>query len=134
VIFQYLGKVKNIDFDLVFSTQPFTPSERDAQYQTALQMAQLVTQSGRPIGPATFNALIEMSNMPSKLATALKIDSMMPPTQPADPAGQNATLQGGGGGAANTPKPPANGDGASSGGGGGGPTPGKKSAAQEREE
>lgn len=129
VIFEYLTKVKNIEFDVAFSTQPFTPTEREAQYQQALQMAALVTQSGRPLGPATFNALIEMSNMPTKLATALKIDSMMPPTQPADPSGQTNTLQGG-----QSKKPPANGDGASSGGGGSGPTPGKKQAAQEREQ
>ena len=112
----------------MFSTQPLTATDRDAKYQQALQMAQLVTQSGRPIGPATFNALIEMGDMPTKLATALKIDSMMPPTQPADPAAQASTIQGGGGGQ----KPPANGDGASSGGGSQGAGPNKQAAAQQR--
>ena len=129
MIFAYLQKVKDVDFDLVFSTQPLTATDRDAKYQQALQMAQLVTQSGRPIGPATFNALIEMGDMPSKLSTALKIDSMMPPTQPPDPAGQTATIQGGGPGGQ---KPPANGDGASSGGGSQGAGPNKQAAAQQR--
>ena len=130
MILDYLGKVKNIEFDLVFSTQPFTPTEREAQYQQALQMATLVTQSGRPIGPSTFNALIEMANLPSKLATALKIDSMMMPTQEADPAGQTNTMSNGGPGGG---KPPANGDGASIGGGGSGAGPAKQAAASERE-
>lgn len=127
-IFQYLTKMKDIEFDLVFSTQPFTDTEREAQYQQALQMATLVTQSGRPIGPSTFNALIEMSDMPTKLATALKIDSMMPPTMPPDAAGQTQTMQGPGG-----QKPPANGDGQSSGGGSVGAGPNKQAAAQKRE-
>lgn len=126
VIFQYLNKVKNVEFDVVFTTQPLTASERDAQYQTALQMATLVTQSGRPIGPATFNALIEMSSMPTKLATALKMDSMVPPTQAPNAAGQTNTLNNG--------SQPANGDGASAGGGGSGDGPAKAEAAQQREE
>jgi hypothetical protein len=128
VIFEYLSKVKNVEFDVVFSTQPFTDTEREAQYQNALQMATLVTQSGRPIGPATFNALIEMSNMPTKLSTALKIDSMMPPTMQPDPSGQTNTINKSKGG-----QGPANGDGQSSGGGSNGAGPAKQAAAQERE-
>jgi hypothetical protein len=124
VIFDYLSKVKNVEFDLVFSTQPFTATERDAQYQQALQMATLVTQSGRPIGPATFNALIEMSDMPSKLATALKIDSMMPPTQPPDAAGQTATMKN------QNQGPQEQSDGQASNDGGAGPA--KQEAAQNR--
>jgi hypothetical protein len=126
MIFDYLSKVKNIEFDLVFHTQPFTPTEREAQYQQALQMATLVTQSGRPIGPATFNALIDMADMPTKLSTALKIDAMAPPMNPADPAGQSATINNSAGGG----KP--NGDGQSAGGGGGGSTEAKAQAAQGR--
>ena len=92
-IIQYLSNVSNIEFDVAFATHPSTPTEREAQFQTALQVAQLVTQSGRPIGPATFTELINMSDMPSRLATALKVDAMMPPQQPADPAGQSKQLQ-----------------------------------------
>lgn len=125
MIFQYLQQVSDIEFDLAFSTQPYTDSDREAQYQKALQVAQLVTGSGRPLGPATFNALIEMSDMPTKLSTALKMDAMMPPVTQADPAAQDAVLKNGN-------KGPTNGDGQSSGGGGGGPSDAKQDAAQQR--
>ena len=128
VIFSYLQKLKNIEFDLVFSTQPLSDTEREAQYQQALQMVELIQQSGRPIGPATFNAMIEMSDMPSKLATALKIDTMMPPQMPPGQTGPPQAGPAPGGGA-----PPANGDGQSIGGGSRGTGPVKKAAAQQRE-
>lgn len=124
VVLQYLQKVTNIEFDIAFATQPFTPTERDAQYQQALQMASLVTSSGRPLGPATFNALIDMADMPSKLATALKIDSMQPPMTQPDPGAQDKALKGqssGGGG-----------DGQAVGGGNNSSTPAKQDAAQQR--
>ena len=116
-ILAYLKQVTNIEFDIAFATQPFTETEREAQYQQALQVASLVTSSGRPLGPATFNALIEMADMPSKLATALKIDSMQPPVTTPDPAAQGKAMQG---------------DGQASGGGGGGSTVAKQDAAQQR--
>lgn len=125
-IITFLEQVKNIEFDIAFSTQPFSPTDREAQYQKALQTAQLVTQSGRPIGPATFNSLIEMADLPTKFAAALKIDSMQPPTQQPNPAGQTQTMQ-------QQSKPPANGDGASSGGGSSGAGPNKQAAASQRE-
>ncbi len=128
-ILTYLSNISEIEFDLAFSTTPFTATERQEKYQTALQIAQLVAQSGRPIGPATFNALIDMGDMPSKLSTALKMDAMAPPVMPADPAAQAKSIQS----TTNQSKPPANGDGASSGGGGGGSTVGKQVAASERE-
>lgn len=123
-ILKYLEQVTNIEFDIAFATQPFTPTERDAQFQTAMQMASLVTNSGRPIGPATFNALIDMADMPSKLATALKIDSMQPPVTTPDPAAQSKTL--------NNQGQSANGDGQSSGGGNSAQTQAKADAAQQR--
>lgn len=93
-VIQYLDNVTNIEFDLSFATQPFTPSEREAQFQTAMQMAAMVANSGRPIGPQTFMALIDMSNMPSKLSLALKMDAMAPPVAPPNPQGQAAAAQG----------------------------------------
>lgn len=129
-IINYLRMVGEVEFDLAFSTMPFTATDRQEKYQTALQISQLVAQSGRPIGPATFNALIDLADMPSQLATALKADAMMPPMGPADPAGQAATI---GKSLSQSGKPPANGDGASSGGGNNAQTPGKKQAAQKRE-
>jgi hypothetical protein len=122
VILQYLKTVTNIDFDITFASQPYTPTEREAQFQTALQIAGLVTQSGRAIGPATFHALIDMADMPTKLATALKMDSILPPVAPPNPHAQQAIMQ----------RQPANGDGQSAGGGNDLSTEGKAEAAQER--
>jgi hypothetical protein len=122
VILQYLKKVTNIDFDITFASQPYTPTEREAQFQTALQIAGLVTQSGRAIGPATFHALIDMADMPTKLATALKMDSILPPVAPPNPHAQQAIMQ----------RQPANGDGQSIGGGNDLSTERKAEAAQER--
>jgi hypothetical protein len=127
MIFQYLQQVKDIEFDVAFSTQPLTDTERQAQFQTALQVASLVTGSGRVLGPATFNALIEMSDMPSKLASALKIDAMMPPVAPPDAGAQDKALQGGQQGMANGDGQAAGGDGSSTGAGGA-----KAEAAQQR--
>jgi len=123
VILQYLRQVKDLEFDVAFSTQPLTPTERQAKFQEALQMASLVANSGRVIGPATFNALVEMADMPSKLATALKIDSLAPPVSQPNPQGQSAAMQKGSA---------ANGDGQSSGGGSEGAGEAKSEAAQER--
>jgi hypothetical protein len=128
-ILAYLGTISEIEFDLAFSTTPFTATERQEKYQTALQLAQLVAQSGRPIGPATFNALINMADMPSQLSNAMKMDAMAPPVTPPDPQGQAKTIQS----TNNQSKPPANGDGASSGGGNSDSTPAKSSAASQRE-
>ena len=135
-VIQFLTKMTEVEFDIVFGLQNKGETERQQDWQDALQIAQLVTQSGRPIGPATFNAMIEMSDMPSKMATALKMDAMAPPVQPPNPQGQAQALQqmkqqGGGGKKAGQGGPM--GDGAPIGGGGGGSTPAKKDAAQQRE-
>lgn len=131
-VLQWLQKMGEIEFDIVFGLQNQSETERQAQWEQTLQVAQLVAQSGRPIGPATFMAMIDASDMPSKMANALKMDAMAPPVQQADPgaqAQQIGKMQGGGQGQS---KGGPMGDGASSGGGGSGPTAGKKSAAQER--
>jgi hypothetical protein len=123
VILTYLNHVTTIDFDVAFASQPYTASEREAQFQNALHVASLVTNSGRAIGPATFAAMIDMADMPSKLATALKMDAMLPPVAPPNPSAQHTTLQG---------FHPPNGDGFSAGGGNDLQTPGKTSAAHLR--
>ena len=130
VIIQFLQQVNDIDFDLVFGTQPSTPTERQEQYQTALQIAQLITQSGRPVGPNTFNALINMSDMPSQMSTALKLDAMQPPMQQPNAGTQDKQL---GKMIQKGEQAPANGDGASSGGGNDAQTPAKREAASKRE-
>lgn len=131
-IIQFLSKVSDIEFDIAFGLQNKDESQREQDWNSVMQIAQLVTQSGRPIGPATFNAMIDMSDMPSKMASALKMDAMAPPVQPPNPQGQGQALQGMAqqkGGKKGGPM----GDGAPVGGGGGGSTPGKKQAAQKRE-
>ena len=39
-------------------------------------------QTGRPLGPMTFQALVDMCDMPTRFAEGLRRDMMMPPTQP----------------------------------------------------
>lgn len=128
-IIEFLQKVLTTEFDIVFGLQPGGETEREAQFQRALQAAGLVTQTGRPLGPATISALINMSDLPTEFANALRLDLMMMPVAPANPAGQGQALQTGG------KKPPANGDGAPAGGYGesAGPSGARKSAARERE-
>lgn len=126
-IISFLTSVKQAEFDIVFGLQSTSATERQAQFDDALTIAQLVTSSGRPIGPATFLALIEMSDMPSKLATALKVDALAPVMTAPNPQDQSNTL------AKRGSRGPTNGDGQSSGGGGSGSTPGKQQAAQQRE-
>ena len=136
-VIQFLNNMSDCEFDIVFGLQNKGESERQQDWQDALQVAQLVAQSGRAIGPATFNAMIEMSDMPSKMATALKMDAMAPPLAPPNPQGQADQLrqmqQSKGGGQGGGQKGGPQGDGAPIGGGGGGSTPAKKQAAQQRE-
>lgn len=126
-ILKFLKNVVNTEFDIVFGLQDSSETARAAMFDQAMQLTQMVSATGRPVGPATLNALVEMSDMPSKLATGLKMDMLMPLTMA--PAGGGQPGQPGQAG----PAKPANGDGASSGGGGGGSTPGKQQAAQQRE-
>lgn len=86
--------MKNAKFDLVLELQPHTPTEMQSQFEQATQMCGLVTSTGRPLGPATMNAMIEMAGMPSKLAEALKAD-LSQPVNPMmmEPGGQNNEVQ-----------------------------------------
>jgi len=74
-----LTRLQNSEFDLVLQTAPATPTERQSQFEQAVQVAGMVASTGRPLGPATFNAMIEMSDMPVKLSLALKQDAQQPP-------------------------------------------------------
>lgn len=123
IILDFLERVKNTEFHLVFGLQDTSITERQATFEKAIQMTQLYTASGRPIGSATLLALIDLSDLPSKLSMAMKLDAMVPPMMsPAQPKGQPGQGK----------DKPANGDGASSGGGGGGSTAGKQQAAASR--
>ena len=44
-----------------------------------MEIAQLVQQSGRPIGDATMAALLDVSDAPTKLESGIKIDMQQPP-------------------------------------------------------
>lgn len=77
-----LTQLQQGQFDLALQTVPATPTERQSQFEQAVQIIGMVSSTGRPIGPATFQAMIEMSDMPTKLEAALKQDAAQPP----DPA------------------------------------------------
>lgn len=93
-IFAYLSQVKNEEFDLVLRLAPMQASDRQAQMDTAMQVIGLITAGGTPIGPATKQALIDMADLPSRLAEGLRQDAQMAAQMQAagmiDPAGQAA--------------------------------------------
>lgn len=90
-----LGTMKDLKFDLVMKLVPATATERQMEFQLGVELAGLITSSGRPLGPQTMTAMVEMSDAPAKLVSALKADMAAPPTQdPNQTGGQNAALQG----------------------------------------
>jgi hypothetical protein len=86
--------MKNTKFDLVLRLAPATASERQAQFEQGIQIAGLVTASGKPLGPTTIQAMIDLADMPSRLANALKADSQQE-VNPGliQPGGQNDHVQ-----------------------------------------
>lgn len=89
-----LSTMRNTKFDLVLSLSPSTATERQAQFEEAVQLAGLITSSGRPLGPNTMQAMIDLAEMPSRLAEGLKRDSEQE-VNPAmvQPGGQNQQVQ-----------------------------------------
>ena len=81
-IFELLTILSTTRFDLALRQAPADATERQASYERAVQLVTMMLQSGRPIGPATFAALVEMSDMPSRLEKGLKVDMMQPPVLP----------------------------------------------------
>ena len=98
-ILQYLNTLKNEEFDIVLRLAPMAATDRQAQMDSAMQVMGLITAGGRPLGPATMQAMIEMADLPSRLAEGLRQDAMMMPMM--DPAGmaqaQNKATKGTGG-------------------------------------
>ena len=86
MILQELKNMTNIQFDISLALRPFSDSERQAQFEQALQVAGIITQTGRPLGPGSIQALVDLADMPTRLAEGLKRDAMMPPVMP---PGQN---------------------------------------------
>ena len=84
-----LKQLKATRFDLVLQTVPATATERQARFERGMELINLMVQSGRPVGQATMATLLKMSDAPTELGEAVKIDMQQPP---------NPELAGGGGG------------------------------------
>jgi hypothetical protein len=89
-IMDLLTTMSNTKFDLSLSLSPASATERQAQFEEAIQLAGLITSSGRPLGPNTMQAMIDLATMPTRLAEGLKRDSEQP-INPGivQPGGQN---------------------------------------------
>lgn len=73
-LFEILSTVKNTKFDLTLKAMPVADSVRKQQFMKGMQMAQLVTQTGRPLGPSTFRELSNLSDLPERLVASLEAD------------------------------------------------------------
>lgn len=86
-IIELLTTMSQLSFDLAIKLEPADPTQRQAEFEKAVQLTTLLMQTGRPIGPMTFAALVDMADAPSRLAEGLRRDMMLPPTQPMDASG-----------------------------------------------
>ena len=93
-IMSMLTTMKNTKFDLALNLTPSTATERQAQFEQAMQMAGLITSSGKPLGAQTMQAMIDLADMPTRLAEGLKRDAEQP-VNPGivQPGGQNEQMQ-----------------------------------------
>lgn len=87
-IFETLTNLKNIQFDLALKQNNGDATARQEAFERAVQLTTLFAQTGRVIGPNTLAALVEMSDMPSRLEAGFKADAMMPPVMPPQAGGQ----------------------------------------------
>lgn len=92
-VIQILTTMSNLSFDIAIKLDPADPTQREAEFEKAMQLVELMMKTGRPLGPMTFQALVDMSDMPSRLSEGLRRDMMMPPTQPMDQGGQPISNQ-----------------------------------------
>ena len=90
-IFEMLTNMRNINFDLSIKQAPSDPTVRQERFERGVQMVQLLMNTGRIPGPNTLAAMVEMADMPTRLENAMKLDAMMPPTQPMDSGGTNVS-------------------------------------------
>lgn len=94
-IMRLLSIMKHTHYDLVIRLSPATATERQAQFEQAVQLAGLVTSTGRPLGANTMQAMVDLADMPSRLAEGLKRDAAAAANEAvAQPGGQNAAIQG----------------------------------------
>ena len=75
-IVQLLTNLGDTRFDLAIKQAAASPTERQSAFERAVQLITMMAQTGRPIGPNTMIALVEMSDMPSRLQAGLKADAM----------------------------------------------------------
>lgn len=88
-VIELLTTLSNLSFDLAIKLEPADPTQRQAEFERAMVLADMVMKTGRPLGPMTMQALVDMSDMPTRLAEGLRRDMMMPPTQPMTSNGQS---------------------------------------------
>jgi hypothetical protein len=82
VIYEMLVNMSNIQFDLAIKQAPADATERQAEFERAVSLIQLIASSGRPPGPATLSAMVELSDMPTRVAQGMQLDAMAPPVMP----------------------------------------------------
>lgn len=93
MILQQLKDMTNLQFDIALAVRPLSDTERQAQFEQALQVAGIITQTGRPLGPGSIQALVDLADMPTRLAEGLKRDAMMPPTMPPTTGGPAGAIK-----------------------------------------
>lgn len=93
IILSALRHIKKIDFDLVLRTAPLSLSERQTQFERAMMMSTLISQTGRQLGPSSLKALVEMSEIPHHLAEGLARDATAPPVNPQIPQDVTGSLK-----------------------------------------
>jgi hypothetical protein len=93
-IVEILKRLRTTKFDLALDIQPYQATEKQAQFERAVSIAGLVTSSGRPLGPQTMGELIELSDLSSGMAEAMKAD-MQQAANPAlmGPGGQGQAVK-----------------------------------------
>jgi len=92
-ILNLLATMKNTKFDLVLKPMPSDQTIREKQFTTALQMMELVTATGRPIGPVTFKEVASLSDLPERLIASLEADAQAA-AQQAQAEAQNEQIGG----------------------------------------
>lgn len=88
-IIQSLRDMQNIQFDLSIQVAPYSESDRQVMYEKALQLVGVIAQAGGFIGPGTLKGIVDLADMPTRLAEGMKRDlmlmGMVPPGQGGQP-------------------------------------------------
>lgn len=82
-IINLLKQLRTTKFDLAIRLSPATATERQAQFEQAVQLAGLITSTGRALGPNTIQSVVDLADMPTRFAEGLKRDAERPPQTPA---------------------------------------------------